>query len=568
MSFDVAAPFITGNGNSYFMTTKVAAEAFTIPAAIGILQTGGYAVAGDGGGAFYIHGDASTPGGFTDAAGTQWQLAMIAPASQMYGVGRAGVVAAILDANQRKLRSVYIPTGEANIDVNTSIVVDTPGVRLYGNGGPTYNRAPGKNGWLQATNAAMNYILDLGAASVVGVVAENWQVENLAFKQDGIITARSVDGVAFTSRTNGPQRGALIRSSAFINLRNGVVIKNDDVSTNLATLHITDSVFTGCLHCVNAEGRVIGLNFENNQAEQNADSAIIGNFDGPINIKNNMLEGQDNTINISRGVITGSNPLADISYNYFEANGGAYVIRWKSTGRQTLNIGPNYALAITATDYAVLKDTTNSIFITNNDRFPLTFDNCSFVLDYGSYIFKKNIKSYKVRQINNAQPAIIPLNEYINLTDNNASFTHVVAGAGTVVSTPLGSRTCVVGNSFLNIPLAVAEGDLVLLNLWGRWDEIVAGSQVMQVYNQDTTVVVREWDAAGLARAVHGKWSLVSIAFVAGVAATSLRVRSFVGSGTYDTALAALTAKNYGAYVNDGSASAELFPTFPTLPAF
>jgi len=59
----------------YTATTRAVAETMEFGALVYALQTTGFYEAGDGGGAVYIEGDASTPGGFTDAGGTEWELA-------------------------------------------------------------------------------------------------------------------------------------------------------------------------------------------------------------------------------------------------------------------------------------------------------------------------------------------------------------------------------------------------------------------------------------------------------------------------------------------------------------
>jgi hypothetical protein len=74
-------------------------------------------------------------------------------------------------------------------------------------------------------------------------------------------------------------------------------------------------------------------------------------------------------------------------------------------------------------------------------------------------------------------------------------------------------------------------------------------------------------DYIGIATELNGKWALVSVAFVANIAATSLRLRIFPSSGTYTNAIAGIAAQNLGAHVNDGSVAAEIYPVRPSFPS-
>lgn len=134
-----AAPLLTSSGNSYLLSSRVIAEATAIPGAIAILLTGGFSTAGDGGGALYIRGDATQPGGFTDANGGEWELASQVLNPLMFGCVGDGVTddsaayQSFIDLVGARGTAGYHPGGFA-FTINEQIENTDDNVTLYGDG--------------------------------------------------------------------------------------------------------------------------------------------------------------------------------------------------------------------------------------------------------------------------------------------------------------------------------------------------------------------------------------------------------------------------------------------------
>lgn len=472
----------------------------------------------------------------------------------------------------RQLRYVYIPNWGGTYKISAPISIKYPGVRVFGDQGGTYNRGLGKLGWLEGASGLTRFF-DLGASRTEGNPADHWQVDGLSFKQETAATARTIDGVSFTMRQNGPDRGAKIRDCSFIGLKDAITVENPDIATVLGTLDVGGCVFQSCDSAINAKGMIFGLRFVGNQCEQNMGASgagvIRGSINGPATIADNMLEGQPNVISIDIPGITGNRPHLQSRGNYFEANSGDYVHRFRTSSPQaSITIGPNYTQSITATDYVLIEESTGSMYMDVYDDFPVTFKNAHTTLKYGSNILRNRQRAYKVRQIS-AKPTEVVISDFAGLTDVAADHVHVSyegVSVATLEDTPLGRRYCLNGTTFTTIPLSVAAGDLVVINLLCRAEEVVAGNLVPQIWNSDTTVNLYEWGGSGIATELAGKWALVSVAFVVPAASTSIRFRFTTPSGTYSTLLAGISAKNYGAFANDGISGMIITPVTPRLP--
>ncbi|MBM0169671.1 hypothetical protein [Altererythrobacter sp. C41] len=477
-------------------------------------------------------------------------------------------MAASLDAD--RLSSGYIPTWNADVEITDPIIFEQPGTRIYGDFGATYDRGGGKLGWLTGATG-LTRIMDLGNSRIAGDnPADTWTVEHLGFKPADITNdLREIDGIAFTSRTNGPDRGIGIRSCAFIGLKDAITIENTDISVTAGTMNIEGCVFTRNASAVHAKGRVFGFRFVGNECEQNAggtggEGVIRGCFDGPVTIDGNMLEGQPNAISLDIFAMTGSSPTFSSRGNYFEANTGDYVYRFRANAPWVCEIGPNYTQAITATDYLLIEGCSSYGKLVMRDNFPVMFDNSPCTLAYGSDILCRQQRAYSIRTIPSKSAEIV-ISDWFGLTDDDGDHTHVWApSVYSEVATPYGPRFAAPEGSFITVPVSVAVGDLVSLNILMRAEEVVAGNLSFQAYDSTATNIIRSWGSSNVAKVLAGKWALVNVAFVANYASSSIRVRFDASSGTYDIAMAAVAAKNMGAYANDGAVTASIKPVAPT----
>jgi hypothetical protein len=530
-------------------------------------------VAADPLGAVWITRE-SDPTGKTGA----WRRADRRPSAFAYG----SLQDAAMAVERQGLRSLYIPAAtEASIPVTSTITLKTPGVRISGDLGGSYNRGAGKGGWLEAA-AGIGCVFDLGASRTYSGPsdngADNWQVDGISIRQAAGVPVRSVDGIRFSSRTDGPDRGAILRSVSIRGMKDAITVENPDLSTNLASLSLDGCVIIGNESILNAKGRLLGLSMTNCQLEQNAGKAgtdegvIKGSVDGPVFICTNMLEGQNNFLDIRVPATFGNSPKVIVAFNYYEANGGDYVHRFAcSTSRGHLTIGPNYTHNITAKDYVVLTGAGTS-FVDVYDDFPVTFDNSAITLKYGSNILRNRQTGYKVRRLGSTAGAKSPeviIADYHNLRENSGNpHVHAVATAGTVMSTPIGERTCAtLGSQLIGIQVPVAIGDLIEVNIFMRAEQVVEGNFLVNLYADDGVTPVFQWTQSAIPLELAGRWALVSITGLAQAASTRLRLGMRGLSGTFDFAIAGASARNHGAHVNDGSAFKLVRPVMPRMIA-
>lgn len=455
-------------------------------------------------------------------------------------------------------RHVYVPNWSENYLISAVLSFISPGVRLFGDQGATYNRGATKKGWLIGASG-LPRMVDLGASRTTGNVADNWQVDHIGLRQDAAAAVRSIDGIGFTSRTNGPDRGAIIRSASFIGLKDAITVENADLETSLANLNIEGSVFQACDSAINAKGNLLGLRFVGNQCEQNsgamAAGVLRGSINGTVTITDNMLEGQPNVLSIDIPPVTGNNPQVEFSRNYLEGTSGDYVVRFRnSTSGASLKVGPNFSGgAITAADYVLFDASTGGTVRLDLQDIgqTFTFKDSGQVVDCHDAMVRGSQLAFYMRKFTVDRLPTVIVHKFQGLTDSAATHVRGLPGSGTRVATPWGKKLCVVGASRINAPVAVVAGDLVSINMLVSLKEVVAGTILFQVLNPALSLYVAE-GAAGYNK-LNGEWALVNKTFVAKNDAASLEIRTLISSGTYEIYTAGVAVKNYGAFVNDGS---------------
>jgi hypothetical protein len=481
----------------------------------------------------------------------------------------AQAVASLCDSGKK--RYLHISNWDGSFNWGSTVTFTNPGVRIYGDQSGSYNRGTGKDGW-QIGQSGLTRFLDLGASRTTGNPADNWQVDGLSFKQAVGVTVRTIDGISFTSRTNGPDRAAIIRDTSFIGLRDAITIENPDIATVLASMIVEGCVIQGCRSALNAKGHLFNLRFVGNQCEQNqgdgATGVIGGSINGGVTITDNMLEGQPNVVSIDIPPVTGNRPAVLFARNYLEANSGSYLLRFRcNSSRSSLEVGPNFISGTpTFADYVLFENSQGAVTFVNNDPYPCTIKNSAFRLQYGSKPFNARVRGYEIRQLSavSSTPEIV-LAEFANLTDDAAAWTHGLPVAGTTAMTPFGVRDITPGGTNLAVTMAVAAGDLVCVNVLMRVRLSVAGSFSIYVRNESSAFLRGGGGVTDLATELNGRWALVSLPFIAQAAATTVRVMLNALSGTYPSAIAGVTVRNYGAFLNDGSTKVLIEPAVPNV---
>lgn len=514
-----------------------------------------------------------------DAAGRRWKRRFDGPVDVRWAGGVVDDGVSDASAATQKLanlcdsglaRHIKISNWNGTFFWPSTVTVINPGVRIFGDQSATYNRGPGKQGWLTG-KAGLTRFFDLGASRSSGNPADQWQLDGLSFRQASAVPARTIDGISFTSRTNGPDRGAIIRDTSFIGLRDAVTTENPDVATVLASMNIEGCVFQGCRSALNAKGHIFGLRFVGNQCEQNFGNGVTGviggSINGPVTITDNMLEGQPNVISFDVPPVTGSKPSAQIARNYFERNGGDYVIRFRcSASGASLEVGPNFLQTVEAKDYLLVEGSAGSVTLENRDPFPLTIKDSSLRIQYGSRPFNSRVRGYEVRRLSTAShtPEIV-LADFANLVDDAGTWVHALPGSGSTAMTPFGTRNITASGADLDFRMSVAAGDLMCLNVLMRVREATAGAFAIHVRNESLAHVRGGGAASSLPSDLRGRWALLSLPFIAQAAASGLRVRLLTVSGSYPNAIAGITARNFGAFKNDGTTKVLIEPVVPNV---
>lgn len=457
----------------------------------------------------------------------------------------------------------YVPNFNENYYIDDKIIFNEPGVKVFGFAGGTYNRGIGKNGKIIIGPNAP-YAFDFGNERTTGNPADNWSISNVAFIQATGVTANTKYGIALTSKTNGPDRGAIVRECSASGLAAGVYVPDLAVATRIANLIVENCCFSNngyALYAPNAN--IFGARIVGNQMEQNAIGAIHGAFNASVLIADNMLEGQNNTINITVPSITGNRPCVVIERNYFEANAGDYLIQYQNVAKGQLIVKNNFFQIGSPAPSDIVRLLGGRIFVVINENsfgdFPITFSDSESLIEYGSQ-FLVDQSFYRVRRITSSTErscqAII--SDYSNFVDSDGLNTHVTFGTGTQFQTPYGLQFCVTGGGFVDIPMAVNNGDLFTLNVLCK-----QGTEVVetQVWNAGTTAKL--WEGNPDSLDLQNRWALVSITGRANQTTANIRLR-FLGAAA-DSLIAGVAARNYGTHANDGTAVKNIYPVVPNL---
>ena len=433
---------------------------------------------------------------------------------------------------------VDISTLNNNYLVDETLVLQEPAM-IKGDAAATYNRGDGKTGKIVigSTLVALNlgnerqrgaapYVLD-PANKRTKNLADQWTVKNLAFIQKTGEPARSKTAIQHTAKTDGPDRGFLMREVSGTGLKHLLHITHQQQQTQLATVVVENCCASNNGLPFFAEGNTNGARFVGNQIEQNLNGAIHGTYTGPVYIADNMLEGQRDAINITIPQITGGRALLYAVRNYFEANSGDYCVNYQnnaSTG--WVETWGNWLQAYTSKDY--VRISAGYPTVVNKDSQPVTFFGNGSGAVYGSDFLSYNgVSSYKVRDLTGLGGVVAIRNhsDFVKHNPECVQANNIQASADTV-RTPYGTAHCIKNNASAIIPVGdVAIGEVCQVNLLASINPAVSGgSFVLQALNSNGSTVIAELGVSSMQSV--GKYTLFTFAFKAQVAATgSIRVR-------------------------------------------
>lgn len=490
----------------------------------------------------------------------------------------AAIQAAFDDVDANRISGVYFPTGTENYLVQTPASLTQPGTLIFGSKGPTYNRGTGKNGNI-LVGASATHGLDLGNSSTsVSNPADMWSVSNIGFLQASGVAAKTKNGVAITRQQNGPDRGVIFSEISAVGMNAGIYVPPPRVGAliQVANIVVENSCLSNNKYGILSDGYAYGLRFVGNQAEQNNNGtaagdvqggAVHGDFQGGITINDNMLEGQPNAINI---LATRSSIIFESQRNYFETNtvnNSLFVYSLGTTSgtflRNSAVIGPNFRSGVNfPSDYARITGF-GSWTIQMNDPFPITFVDWGGALLKGSDIFPRGVDYYRLRKVNmSLKTPELFISNGLARYDATSAWTHVKYTSGTQMDTPLGVQYVRDGTVATNIPLAITAGDLVVINVMALVKDKTATTFNGQILTQ-TGAFLTSLGPSQADEISAGEWCLISIPFIADASIPSFGFKYAVSGGTVVSYLAGISAKNYGAYVNDGTVVAEIAPVAP-----
>ncbi len=457
-------------------------------------------------------------------------------------------------ADDERWSSICVPTAGRDYLIDATVTITNP-VTLVGNMGATYHRGVGKAGsLLVGENATAAF--DLGNSRTTGNPADNWSVSRIGVKQAAGVTAYTKDGFRLTSKTDGPDRAAVFREVSGRGLNAAIRVMDPGVSTAVANLIIENSVLIANNYAVLAEGSVLGLRFVGNQAEQNVLGAIHGTFTAGVAIEDNMLEGQPNPINLKGYSITGNRLAVGHYRNYYEAVSGDYIVKLQSVASDSLfRSGGNYFVGThPKDDYVITGGGGWELDIHESNQYNgLTFDSFVGSVRRGSRFIHNGY--YKVRK--NTALGNKWLSDLVTLPSATGDYTSAVPASGETRQTIFGGLVFSTGQTFIAIPMAVTAGDLVSIDLLCHAPAAFTATSV-QVYNNNQTVIVAEQGSVAF---TAGPLAVCAFDFVAGSSASSLNFRVFGAPSTFG--ITGVSARNYGAHTNDGSAAKQIFPVCP-----
>jgi len=473
---------------------------------------------------------------------------------------------AIQFAEQNLGTYVCIPNFDENYLINSELCFTEPGIKIFGFKGSTYNRGAKKNGNIILGEQA-DCAFNLGnfriwnRTDINSNPADSWTITNIGVVQKSDLQPRIKNGFMFSSKTDGPDRGVVIRECSTTGLNSSVYIPNPDVPISLSTLIIENCCFSNNNYSVYSEGRVCGVRIVGNQMEQNTLGAIHGTFDGPVYIADNMLEGQPNTINIVSPK-NGNRLGVIIERNYFELNTGEYLIRIEmASNTGVLIVKDNYDLNLKTKDFLVLTGGGAANITLGKNLFEprcVTFDQCVGTVKYGSRILD-DISYYKVRRfLTNMgnRSALVLISDYTNFIGSN-NHNNIICDGKEIYISALGQIKCVSGASPISLDISVQQFDVLGISIFCF--VLQKDNCTLQLFDIDNEIYM---DGSNCEIDICGKWCLMNFAFYAQKNTKNLLLRL-----TYSKyiKIAGVAVKNYGKHVNDGTMTKEIYPVMPNF---
>jgi hypothetical protein len=465
------------------------------------------------------------------------------------------------------LSSLCIPNSRENYLITAPIVFTRGDVRIFGFSGCRVDYD--KKGHV-VPKSGISRAFDLGGSRLTPAVG-CWTIDGISIRPETATNA--IDGFVFTSKADGPDRPVVIRNCTGVFLNSAVRIPSRGVASALATLVIENNHFTSCNYALLADyGNIFGARIVGNNLEQNLLGGIWGAFNGPVYIADNMLEGQPNAIRIQTPEVIGGN-LANvvIERNYFESNGGSFVVRMECSSDTSLTVRDNFWMSPLATDDIVVTGAANCLLTVREElmrQVPVTFIDYTGVISYGSD-FLNNVTPYFYVRTFGSQPPFIVNADYQNDVLNPAYPTSLYQSQSKETGlahydTPYGYMACAGYSEYVDIPLTVNIGNAVQLDIFCQIEE--GADFNLYVFDEGVITATVAWLGYNANQITcNGRWALVTIPFLSTVNTSKLKIRvDQKGGSTGRFLIAGASAVNKGAHVNDGSVRTRFDPKMPS----
>ena len=392
--------------------------------------------------------------------------------------------------NSDKLSRLYIPTVNENYLIDNSVICEYP-IAIVGDKAPYQNRYMGKNGniLIGTTNIAFKFGNGRDAYPEVTYIADQYSVSNIGFLPKNTTDEFTKTAIQWYVKTNAPDRGLLLKEVSASRM-DKVFHLLSGKETDLASLTVQNSCLSNNNYVIYSEGGLNGLNFVNNQAEQNAQGAIYGCFNGSVNIADNMLEGSRNTITITPAPITGSHLKFNFERNYIEACTGDYLVSLDTTVNGQVTIKDNFHFDLNEyekdgrlIDVVRLRGAFN--YINNVDGFSITLHEFFNVIaepllsrdnKYNVRINANNLNTIKniLTYAYDSKKALV-----LDSQKPNAVMQKIQTNLGNMY------YKTVFGGSRINIPTSVSAGDIIKLT-------IAYYSDIKQEDSKDTAININD----------------------------------------------------------------------------
>lgn len=370
---------------------------------------------------------------------------------------------------------MFFPFYNNSYKLNSTVVIQEP-MMLWGDAVPTYNRGDGKQGKV-LLNTLIGF--NLGNGRTTGAVldinnklsknpADQWTVKNIAFLPKDTGTQNNTQvAILHDSKTNGPDRGFIMREVSGRNLKHVLHIKDNNIQTCLATL-----VVEGCCLSINAlpiyaEGNCWSSRIVGNQIEQNVDGAIHGVFHGGLTIHDNMIEGNKNSIYIKDHPQDRNGCYLSLQNNYFELNSGDYLVKMDSFNGNSIYSARNYVTGYLSDDGITpnigLNRPVDHYLLTNNytsinilDRLSVSFYGLS------SCSADNNLKRFLIYSGYSSLTRVMSkLEDAVLNAENSASLTTIANKINTDVGLLYEVRK---SSAYTAIPLIVQANDVIQMS--------------------------------------------------------------------------------------------------------